>query len=251
MNIAVIDDVPQEREKIQRILTAYSAQNRLPLSVSAFGSAEEFMESYRPLLYSAVFLDIYLDSMSGIEAARQLREIDRDTLLVFLTTSEDHMPDAFRLHAFEYILKPVTRENLYPLLDDILRRTTPIPSQGFHFTSRQGDVVISYDDLVMVGTQAHNYLEILDKDGNSRLTRMAFHKAAAVLLKDKRFLLLRRGVLVNMAYILAFDPDAKVCRLSVGDPVPFSTRNQKSLEQIWDNYLLDKMRFDTLRGMKR
>ena len=204
------------------------------------------LADYRPLRYSAVFLDIYMDGMSGIEAAQKVRETDRDALIVFLTTSEDHMPEAFRLHAYEYIIKPVNKKDLFRVMDDILRRTTSVETPRFSFTTSQGEAAISYDDLVMVGTDAHNYLEVTNKAGDTLLTRMTFQTASDVLLQDKRFLLVRRGVIVNMAYIRKIDN--ALCHLSIGSPIPISSRNRKKLEQVWDNYLVDKMRADFLRG---
>ena len=58
MNIAVTDDLPHEREKITRILSEYAATNHIEISVSEYGCGEDFLSDYRPLLYSAVFLDI-------------------------------------------------------------------------------------------------------------------------------------------------------------------------------------------------
>ena len=105
---------------------------------------------------------------------------------------------------------------------------------------------VYYDDLVYVGTDAHNYLQILDRDRHWYLTRMTFAAASEILMKDKRFLLIRRGVIVNMAYIQSFDE--KLLKLTVGGPVPINPRNRRKLEQIWDNYLVDRMRSDILRG---
>ena len=246
MNIAVTDDLPKEREKIIRILTDYAASNHMEISVSEYGSAEEFLADYRPLLYSAVFLDIYMDGLSGIEVAQKIRETDKDTIIIFLTTSEDHMPDAFRLHAYEYIVKPVRKEDLFPVMDDILKKTTPIKSPSFSFQGQDGENSVFYDDLVFVGTDAHNYLVILDKENHEYLTRMTFAAASDLLLMDKRFLLIRRGIIVNMAYIKSFDD--RLLNLTVGTPVPISPRNRKKLEQIWDNYLVDRMRSDILKG---
>ena len=246
MNIAVTDDLQEERTKIRSILAEYAASNYMEISVSEYGNAEELIADYRPLLYSAIFLDIYMDGISGIEAARRIRETDKDVIIVFLTTSEDHMPDAFRLHAYEYVLKPVSKENIFPVMDDILRRTTPANSPAFSFPCQQGVVNVFYDDLVMVATDAHNYLLVLDKENNKFLTRMTFGVANDILLTDKRFLLIRRGVIVNMAYIRKFDDS--LLHLTVGSPVPISIRNRKKLEQIWDNYLVDRMRAGILRG---
>lgn len=246
MNIALTDDMAREREQIQKVLGDYAAANRIRIDVSAFDSAEALLQDYRPLQYTAVFLDIYMGGISGIEAARRIRETDRDALIVFLTTSEDHMPDAWRLHAFEYVVKPVTAEKLFPVLDDILGRVTPVAAPRFSFSSQRAEQSISYDDLVMVGTDTPNYLEITDRSGQAQQTRMTFAEAGALLLQDKRFLLVRRGVIVNMAFIQKFDDS--LCHLTVGRPIPISPRSRKKLEQIWDNYLLDSMRDGTAGG---
>ena len=246
MNIAVTDDLPHEREKITRILSEYAATNHIEISVSEYGCGEDFLSGYRPLLYSAVFLDIYMEGMTGIETAQKIRETDKDTIIIFLTTSEDHMPDAFRLHAYEYIVKPVRKEDLFPVMDDILKKTTPLRSPAFSFPTQDGDAGVFYDDLVYVGTDAHNYLQILDRKEQVFLTRMTFTAASDILMKDKRFLLIRRGVIVNMAYIKSFDD--RLLKLTVGSPVPINPRNRKKLEQIWDNFLVDRMRFDILKG---
>ena len=101
--------------------------------LSRFTSGEEILDGYRPYQYSVIFLDIYMDGINGIDTAKKIRETDRDALLVFLTTSEDHMMSAWRIHAYEYILKPVKIEQVFLVMDDILERTTSLDFQRFSF----------------------------------------------------------------------------------------------------------------------
>ena len=239
MNIALTDDLPEERNKIQGIIMDYAAVKRVRIDVSSFASAEELLRDYRPLRYTAVFLDIFMNGMSGIDAARRIKEADRDALIVFLTTSNEHMPDAWRLHVFEYVEKPVSKEKIFPALDDILNRIAPVSVPRFSFFSRGMERSVPYDDLVMVGTDTPNYLEVTDRSGETLHTRMTFAEASDILLKDKRFLLIRRGVIVNMAFIQNFDNS--LCFLSAASPIPISPRSRKKLEQLWNNYLINRM----------
>ena len=239
MNIALVDDRPEEREKSKLILSEYAAVHRARVDVSSFSSGEALLKAYKPFQYTAILLDIYMDGMSGIDAARAIREQDRDARIVFLTSSEDHMPDAFRLHAFECIVKPVSRDKIFPALDDMMGSASSVSEPRFFFSSQRSDQSVAYRDLVMVGTDAHNYLEVTDQTGKTQKTRMTFAEASATLLEDKRFLTLRRGVIVNMNFIRRFD-DA-LCFLTVGVPIPISPRCRKSLEQRWDNYLINRM----------
>ena len=88
--------------------------------------------------------------------------------------------------------------------------------------------------------------QLVDQKRRQHHTIDAEAAAGDHLLKDKRFLTARRGVIVNMAYIQRFDD--VLLYLTVGDPIPISVRNRKKLEQIWDNYLVDRMRSDILKG---
>lgn len=246
MNIALTDDLPEERIKIQKLVKDYAAAKHIHIDVSLFGSAEELLRDYRPYRYTAIFLDIFMDGMNGIEAARKIREVDLNALIVFLTSSNEHMRDGWRLHVFEYVEKPVSEDRLFPVLDDIRARITRADGPRFSFLSQGAEQSVPYDKLVMVGTDAHNYLEVTDHSGETMQTRMTFAEASEILLKDKRFLQVRRGVIVNMAFIQCFDDS--LCFLSVGSPVPITSRNRNKLEKSWNNYLMDGMQEDYSRG---
>ncbi len=60
----------------------------------------------------AVFLDIHMPGLSGIDLARALGHFDRRPPFVFVTADEDRAVEAFDLAAVDYLLKPVRTERL-------------------------------------------------------------------------------------------------------------------------------------------
>ncbi len=58
------------------------------------------------------FLDIELPDMRGIELAEKLREIKPDLAIVFITAHQEYSLNAFKLYAFDYILKPIDEERV-------------------------------------------------------------------------------------------------------------------------------------------
>lgn len=58
------------------------------------------------------FLDIELPDMRGIELADRLRKIKPDLAIVFITAHQEYSLDAFKLYAFDYILKPIDEERV-------------------------------------------------------------------------------------------------------------------------------------------
>lgn len=75
------------------------------------------MKNYRPCQYAAVFLDIYMNGITGIETAEVIRKTDANLLLIFITSSPEHMADAFRIHAYEYVTKPFEKSRIFRLMD--------------------------------------------------------------------------------------------------------------------------------------
>ena len=240
MNIAIADDIPEETRPLKNYLTEYSILNDLELTIEDFESAEALLREYRPYRYTVVFLDIYMEGMTGVDAARKIREEDSDTFLVFLTSSTAFMPEAFSLHAFEYMEKPVKRDKVFSLLDDILkletdRSSTPI----LEFLSNRSTVKLPYENIIFVRSD-RNHQEIMDKDGTVYRTRTRFSSLSSELSKDTRFLLILRGMLVNMDYIKRFDED--VCYIRDDIRLPINQKNSGSLEQTWKNYVFQKIR---------
>ena len=240
LNIAIVDDIQAELDNLNNVLNDYAAINQLELTIHFFHSAEEFLASYQPFGFTAIFMDIFMEGLTGMDAVEQIRAVDSDTLIIFLTTSEEHMPDAFRYHAYDYIRKPADKERLFAVMDDILKcRTAVSNSPKLILTSGRRDYSIPYSDIVFVRAEA-NYLGIMDKTGNIYKTRMTFSSIKEKFGGDNRFLQLLRGILVNMEYIENFDKGT--CHLSGDISFPVNVRNAKKIEQIWRNYVFSRIR---------
>ena len=104
MKIAVVDDNKKEQESLSAAIKRNIESSDTVIEL--FDSGEEFSCVVKDKTYDAVFMDIIMEGQNGIEAARSLREITLDTLLIFVTSSPEYMAQAFPCHAFDYIIKP-------------------------------------------------------------------------------------------------------------------------------------------------
>ena len=124
MNIAIVDDSATDRRHLEQILQKYAAINQLDMNIEHFSGGEAFLNHYQPYQYTIIFLDIFMNGITGIKTAEIIRETDEESVLVFLTTSEDHRPEAFSVFATTYISKPSSREAIFRALDHILHCRT-------------------------------------------------------------------------------------------------------------------------------
>ncbi len=247
MNIAIIDDVPDEIKEVTALLKQYAALNQIEIEIDRFSCAETFLKKYRPLLFTIIFMDIYMEGMTGIEAAELIRETDNSVALIFLTTSEEHRADAFHCHAYDYLTKPVQKDSLFRTMDDLLRIKTETDEQKFIFSSSRREYSLPYSEIVSIQTESNgsNYLEIRDTSGNSYRTRMTFSSVSQQLMADNRFFLLQSCVLVNLEYIAMLKENYAI--LAGGEQLPFSSRKAKEIRHVWQNYMFANIRDKSCR----
>ena len=117
MNIAIIDDIASDAEQLKRIITSYFENRQIPTEIRYFSSAEAFFDDYRPGNFQILFLDIYMDGITGMEAARRIRNQSDDCILVFVTTSSEFAVESYDVNAAYYLLKPFQPEKLCHILD--------------------------------------------------------------------------------------------------------------------------------------
>lgn len=213
------------------------------MDIFCFQSGEEFLAVFEEHSFDMVFMDIYMNGITGIETAKEIRKTDKHCLLIFLTTSTEHMPDAFSCHAFEYIQKPVNEKRIMQVMIDV-KHILPIKTQYIELNSNRQNICILYDDFIMAIADKH-YLNITDIQGNIYKIRQTFSKFVTSLQQDKRFLQINKGILVNMNYIVSIEEN--ICILKNGQRLPIKIRDSAKIKEIWYQYGFEQIRIKQKR----
>ena len=232
MKIAIVDDNRQEVEILKKYIQGWSDQNGMQTSVILFESGEAFTAEDDKNRFDIVFMDIIMDGQNGIETARALRRSSIDTLLVFITSSSEFMAQAFPCHAFDYVVKPYTKERIIQVLDEaraaLRKRGDVIDISGNKFLF--DEILYIYSDL--------NYCDIYTKS-SLRKVRISFNELSQVLLSYPSFFIAGRGVIVNFENISHISEQE--CVTVSGDRVPVSRRRIRETKQAFYDWQFKKM----------
>lgn len=114
MRIAIIDDLPWDRQRLAADISHWAKEQNLPLDSppDQFESGEAFLNQFSAGKYDALFLDIYMDGINGMDTARRIRECDTVCRLVFTTTTADFAVDSYDVDSSWYLVKPYSYEKL-------------------------------------------------------------------------------------------------------------------------------------------
>jgi two-component SAPR family response regulator len=124
----VVDDEGPSAQILKRLLE----ENAVEVS-ACFDMAKDALEYIENNDVDVAFLDIEMPGMNGLEMANHIGGKigrGRECEVVFVTAFNEYAVDAFRVHALDYLLKPVSKPRLEETLSRISARTLPMVSKG-------------------------------------------------------------------------------------------------------------------------
>lgn len=238
MKIAIVDDIVEERSVLRGYIASYLEQCRVRVDFYEYCNRETFLLDAQKEGFTVVFLDIYLDGIDGMEAARMLRQFDENCILVFVTTSPDYALDGFKVRAMHYLVKPFSSVELERLLTEILERL-PNNDQYIEIKSRGEDIRLYYSDIVYAEHFSHR-IYIYTTAQKVFTTRQSFRQFVVPLQEDSRFFICSRGVIVNLEH--ACDFEERFFIMDEGSKVLVNRDLAKEAHQTLMIYLLHQRR---------
>lgn len=124
INAIIVDDEPPSLDRLEKLIN----NSGLALVAGKFTeslSALKFLQENR---INAVFLDIEMPDMNGIELATRILDLQGHIDVVFVTAYNQYAVEAFRLNALDYLMKPVAADRLKETLYRIIERKGSAPS---------------------------------------------------------------------------------------------------------------------------
>lgn len=117
LSVLAVDDVPPALAELCRLLR----DNPDVSDVASAGDALSALRMIQNGRYDAVFLDIAMPGLDGLELASLLSRMNEAPVIVFVTAYEQHAVAAFGIGAVDYLLKPVRAERLAEALARVNR----------------------------------------------------------------------------------------------------------------------------------
>lgn len=106
-HIAIVEDEKTFSDQLQEFLKQYQEEQNVRFKVSVFGDGAEILEDYQKL-YDVILLDIEMPQVNGMDAAKQIREMDQDVVLMFITNMASYAIRGYEVGALDFVMKPLT-----------------------------------------------------------------------------------------------------------------------------------------------
>ena len=106
MKLAIVEDRQEHVDRLQSFIEKYREEHNEQFQIFIFSDGLKFLDAYKRG-FDIVFMDINMPHIDGMETAKRLREIDKNTCLIFITEHSSFAVSGYEVSAFDFILKPV------------------------------------------------------------------------------------------------------------------------------------------------
>lgn len=238
ITIGVCDDSKEQVE----LVTHYIHQNSKVDGFHTFSAVDPvmFLLDFREHAPEIVFLDIDMDGMNGIELGQRIREINNETVIVYITGHEGYALDAFGVRAYHYLLKPVSEKKFKAVLDDAISAASLVQLQKVKkgkFTVKSKNSVVSVEfDRISYFEKIGRKVKIQTDTGT-----IEFYGKFVELIEqlDQTFFVqCHQGFIINKDKIVSYR--SKTLCMASCEKVPVSRTYHKAIKGIIENLLFDE-----------
>ncbi len=245
----LVDDEPLVRERV-RTLVEQHPDIQIAGECGDGPSALEALDTFTP---DVVFLDIQMPGLTGLEVAEAWRREGKLPVIVFVTAFDQFALEAFRLHALDYLTKPIDPDRFEETLGrvrqilrasdrkDLDRRLQAMLELHERRQAARPHVVVREQDrYLLVPTRE---IQALEATGNYVClhTEKAQHILRGTLgslearLDPQRFLRTHRSWIINLDHVREAQPWSKgswILLTRSGLKVPVGQQYREVLERI-------------------
>ena len=230
LNIAICDDEKYICDFLKGSVTDCLAKEDLEGSISVFDDGQSLVELYKSgrAGFDLILLDITMKKCDGMTAAKIIRSMDSDVMIVFVTNSAEFVFSGYEVRAFRYILKPDLLHGFTRIFKECLQELTKSNEVRFTFQKASETVSIPLRDIIyfesdkriiniITGTEEYSFYGKLD--------------AIEEQLKKNDFVRCHQSFLVNAKKITS----VKVNELTLNNAaaIPVSKRRAKETNEAF------------------
>lgn len=220
VRIAFCDDDRSVLNQLNTFLGHYCTQRGVEIQHETFQSPLELLAGIEEgAQYDILFLDVIMPGENGIETAEEIRKLDKNVKIIFLTSSTEFAVQSYTVGAYFYQLKPIWEESFFRLMDSALVACEKEQADSMILRCKTGIVRIPLDQL--------EYCEVIRKSVFFHMTSGQVYECVGnmeqisdSLIQHGNFFRAHRSYTVNLDYIAEISSHTVTMNCRVEIPLP-------------------------------
>lgn len=228
--VALVEDSAQDRATLTQALRRYEAEAGARFELTTFGDGEDLVTNYAAN-YDLILMDIQMTFMDGMKAAKRVREMDPDVVIVFITNAPQYAIEGYQVRAVDYILKPIAWFSFRESLARALKYIKPQEKRFVTIALKGGRMKLAVDKLCYVEVQDH---QLIYSTLDGKFVAKGAMRDVEAQLAGAQFYRCNRCYVVNLKYVETYvGSDVRVN----GDVIQVSRSRRKGFLDALNAYM--------------
>lgn len=229
INIAIVEDEAMYAKQLEEFLHQYGAENGETFDITIYSDGDQVVHKYKSQ-YDILLMDVEMKFMDGMSAAEEIRKVDTEVVIIFITNMAQYAIRGYAVDALDYVLKPVSYFAFSQRLNRAISRMKKREQKVITVNIKGGTVRINIANIYYIESQGHNLIlhTILGnyespgtmKDIEEKLSEMNFCRG-------------NKGYLINLQHV---DGIQDGCALVKGEQLLLSRSRKKEFMEALTKY---------------
>lgn len=235
VRIAIVEDERTYIEVFQEYLQKYEQESGEKMEITIFRDGDEIATGYKGD-FDIILMDIQMKFMDGMSAAEEIRKVDPEVVIIFITNMQQYAIRGYAVDALDYVLKPVNYFAFSQRIDRAIHRMKRRIAPFITISVKGGVQKLSSSQIYYIESQGHNlnYFTSIGefissgtlKDTEARLQSLHFCRA-------------NKGCLINLEHV---DGVQNGCAMVNDTALPLSRSRKNVFMDALTNYVSEVMK---------
>lgn len=222
IRIAVVEDETHYKEQLVEYLRRFEQEKRVNIEIDTYSDGDGIVENYKAQ-FDIILLDVQMKFMDGMSAAEEIRKMDTEVVIIFITNMPQFAIKGYAVDALDYILKPISYFQFSERLKRAIDRMEKRESYYITIRVKEGIKRLKVSDIYYIENQGHNLI-YSTIDGEFMTTGTM--KDLEQELSSFNFFRGHRGFLMNLEHVEGLKGNEAVVR---GIELPVGRTRRKAL----------------------
>lgn len=236
--LAICDDEMHSLAHMISIIDKYCSISPFQIEYASFHSGIELASVLEQGKHFDIYcLDIVMPGFDGIELGREIRQYDKSAQIIYFTSSPEFALDSYSVKAANYVLKPVSEETIFSVLNEVLEQMEQKEEMSIAVKDSNGIHKILLSNLVYAEAMGRKVLYHL-ASGRIIECNARFSQVCESLLLYSFFLKPHRSYVINMNYIDTIENTE--ITLQTPDSIPIAQGKGKEIKEFYLEFQMNR-----------
>ena len=230
LEIAICDDETLETSNIEKMLEDLATKVATKINIDVFYDGSTLVDYInRGKRYDLIYLDIEMEKQNGVDAARIIRKLDRNVLIIYVTSHVSFAKEVFEVSAFRFITKPIDLQIFERYFIDAKKEILGNPKY-FQYQYNKVSYRVPVSDIMYFQSDKR-VTYIVKKTGSEKCYEKLNNIEKRLLESDIFFYRTHQSFLINPKFVSVYSYDSM--ELLDGTTLTVSENRRKKVNELF------------------